>query len=161
MLRFAEESGLSPAALRRLHLDYVHLLIRATEADGIITEQEQSTISSVSELLGIRADIPQASAPCDSRPQDGHSPLAITLHPGDRVTVTGPVEKTQQYWEEFFAAQEVQVAGIARSTKVVIAGDPDSQSGKAEKARSYGIPIIGETSVDSVLCFAEPSTTLF
>lgn len=44
-------------------------------------------------------------------------------------------------------------AGIAKSTKVVIAGNPDSQSGKEKKARQYGVPITDEDAVNEVISF--------
>jgi len=34
--------------------------------------------------------------------------------------------------------------GVNKNTRLVVAADPDSQSGKAAKARSYGIPVITE-----------------
>lgn len=157
LLRFAEEHQLSSSALRELHADYVQLLIQAAEADGIVTNHERNLIDSISHLLGVHTEsLRSTPAPVKMRapssPRDLGS-YAITLRPGDRVTVTGPVERTQLFWESFFAARGVQVAGIAKSTKVLIAGDPDSQSGKAKKARQYGIPIIGENAVDEVISF--------
>jgi DNA polymerase III subunit epsilon len=34
------------------------------------------------------------------------------------------------------------MGGVTKSTKVVVAADPESLSGKAGKARSYGIPVV-------------------
>ncbi|WP_292708318.1 BRCT domain-containing protein [Microbacterium sp. 67-17] len=45
------------------------------------------------------------------------------------------------------AARAVAVApkpGVTKKVRLVVAADPDSLSGKARKARDYGIPIVGE-----------------
>ncbi|AZN30751.1 3'-5' exonuclease [Flaviflexus salsibiostraticola] len=163
LLQFARTHDLSAGALRSLHADYVHLLIHAAEADGIVTSHESAVITSVSDLLGVDLGDCQRSAPITMSAPHVRSALpSITLRPGDRVCVTGPVAQTQAYWEDYFTARGIQVAGIAKSTKVLIAGDPDSLSGKARKARQYGIPIIGEMAVDSAIDCEEPVTaTLF
>lgn len=33
---------------------------------------------------------------------------------------------------------------MTKKVKVLVAADPDSLSGKARKARDYGIPVVGE-----------------
>lgn len=38
-----------------------------------------------------------------------------------------------------------------RGMKLLVAADPDSLSGKAKKARSYGIPVVGETYLQKLL----------
>ena len=35
-------------------------------------------------------------------------------------------------------------ANVTKKTALVIAADPYTQSGKAKKARAYGIPVVGE-----------------
>jgi DNA polymerase-3 subunit epsilon len=36
------------------------------------------------------------------------------------------------------------VGGLTKRTRLLVAADPDSQSGKAAKARSYGVPAVTE-----------------
>lgn len=50
---------------------------------------------------------------------------------------------------------EITVAGLAKKTKVLIAGDINSMSGKAKKARDYGIPVISEAAADELIRFTE------
>ena len=38
------------------------------------------------------------------------------------------------------------MSSVSRKTKVVVAADPDSISGKARKARECGVPVIGHES---------------
>ena len=47
--------------------------------------------------------------------------------------------------------------GVSKATKVVVAADPDSQSGKAAKARSYSIPVVAEAAFDRMLSELEHS----
>ena len=35
-------------------------------------------------------------------------------------------------------------SGVTKKVKLVVAADPDSLSGKARKARDYGIPVVSE-----------------
>lgn len=95
---------------------------------------------------------PSSSAPQFSSALFGSQ---IVLQPGDRVTVTGPKKYSHDYWNGYFGGHGVNVAGIAKATKVLIAGNPDSMSGKAKKAREYGIPVIGEDAVAHVISFAD------
>lgn len=40
---------------------------------------------------------------------------------------------------------------VTKKTKLLVAADPDSMSGKAEKARRYGIPIVHPTAYQHML----------
>ena len=40
---------------------------------------------------------------------------------------------------------------VTRKVKLVAAADPDSLSGKARKARDYGIPIVDEAGLAAIL----------
>ena len=45
----------------------------------------------------------------------------------------------------------LKCGGITKKTKLVVAADPDSQSGKAAKARSYGVPVVTEAAFARLL----------
>jgi DNA polymerase III subunit epsilon len=49
--------------------------------------------------------------------------------------------------EYMLRSRGIECAGLTRRTKVLVAADPDSLSGKAKKARDYGIPIITEAAL--------------
>jgi DNA polymerase-3 subunit epsilon len=40
---------------------------------------------------------------------------------------------------------------VTKKVKLVVAADPDSLSGKARKARDYGIPVVGEDALGRLL----------
>lgn len=70
---------------------------------------------------------------------------AVTLVPGCRVVLTGNMARPRDEWEALIMAAGLSVGGMTKKTAVLIAADPASQSGKALKARDYGIPIVTET----------------
>ncbi|MEK8226445.1 hypothetical protein NKG05_10785 [Oerskovia sp. M15] len=59
--------------------------------------------------------------------------------------LTGAMTRAREEWE-----RDARAAGLSpwpnvtQRTRVVIAADPDSLSGKARTARRYGIPVVGE-----------------
>ena len=180
LVGFAKDNGLDSEGLRELHEAYITLLLEKAWEDGVITEEERGVLSSVARALGIpEADLdaaldvnPGATAHRGSHSrseEDGESSAnggkadaaqvgnlgGITLNPGDRVTVTGAKKYSNADWGEYLAAHGVELGGLAKKTKVLIAADPDSQSGKAKKARDYGIPVIAEDVARDVIRFAE------
>lgn len=174
LLAFAREKGLGEESLRELHEAYITLLIEKAWADGVITPEERSILVSASRALGIPAveiDAALASegAPREqarhSKPSDGDADPSdercsgglggVVVNSGDRVTITGAKTYSNAQWAEYFAAHGVEIGGLAKKTKVLIAGNPDSQSGKAKKAKQYGIPIIAEDVAREVIRFAD------
>jgi DNA polymerase-3 subunit epsilon len=50
----------------------------------------------------------------------------------------------------------IQVGGLTKRTRLLVAADPDSLSGKAAKARAYGVPIVTEETLARLLDQAGP-----
>jgi DNA polymerase-3 subunit epsilon len=71
---------------------------------------------------------------------------------GDEIVLTGAMTRPREDWE-----REARDAGLApwpnvtKRTRVVIAADPDSLSGKARTARRYGIPVVSERVFEELL----------
>ncbi|MEV7962024.1 exonuclease domain-containing protein [Oerskovia paurometabola] len=71
---------------------------------------------------------------------------------GDEIVLTGAMTRSREDWE-----REARGAGLApwpnvtKRTRVVIAADPDSLSGKARTARRYGIPVVSERVFEELL----------
>ncbi|WP_336707965.1 exonuclease domain-containing protein [Oerskovia sp. USHLN155] len=71
---------------------------------------------------------------------------------GDEIVLTGAMTRPREDWE-----REARGAGLApwpnvtKRTRVVIAADPDSLSGKARTARRYGIPVVSERVFEELL----------
>lgn len=69
----------------------------------------------------------------------------ICLAPGDRIVFTGAMKRQRADWEKDTVDRGlVPGQNVTRKTKLIVAADPNSASGKAAKARAYGIPIITE-----------------
>ena len=61
-------------------------------------------------------------------------------------------ENTKAEWEAQANAVGVEVAaGVSKKVKLLVAGDPDSLSGKARRATELNIPIVHEAAFASML----------
>jgi DNA polymerase-3 subunit epsilon len=74
------------------------------------------------------------------------------LNPGDVVVFTGSMEPPRELWEVGAVTHGLGVGdNVTRRTRLLVAADPDSMSGKAKKARQYGIPIVHPTAYQAML----------
>ena len=151
LVTLAESRGISRETCERLHLEYFDQLVDAAWADGVLTEGEQATLSSVGEALGLDAAVVAAA----SVPREVVAIPAVavfSLIAGDLVVLTGEMSRPREDWSlELEARGLVPWAAVTKKVKLVAAADPDSLSGKARKARDYGIPIVGEAGLVELL----------
>ena len=75
----------------------------------------------------------------------------IALALGDRVAFTGDMHRDRAEWESIARKHGLEAGGVTRKTRVVVAADPNSLSGKAAKARAYGVPVITEAAFQGLL----------
>lgn len=67
------------------------------------------------------------------------------LHRGDRVVLTGSMNRSRDEWIYTLESLGLVVwPTVTMQVRLVVAADADSESGKARKARDYGIPIVDE-----------------
>jgi DNA polymerase-3 subunit epsilon len=131
-------------------------------ADGVVTCQERADLDKVASYLGLRstdvdAALSDAVQVITSRPAAIMlSAIGIELRPGDRVVFTGEMKRARSDWEEACRMVGLEVGTVTKSTRVVVASDPNSMSGKAAKARQYGIPIITEAAFERLLLAQAP-----
>ncbi len=149
----ATELGLTRDAVNEIHRDYFVELERRAWADGLLTEDERATLRTVGVLLELD-DAAVAAAVDDVAPAAGESqPTSrFELSPGDLVVLTGEMLRERSAWEADL--REIGVVphpSVTKKVKLVVAADPDSLSGKAKKARDYGIPIVGERWLEELL----------
>jgi DNA polymerase-3 subunit epsilon len=76
---------------------------------------------------------------------------SFRLEHGDQVAFTGSLSVPRDQLESLVEQTGLKCSGVTKSTKVLVAADPDSLSGKAAKARSYGIPVITEAAFARLL----------
>ncbi|MHA7134263.1 exonuclease domain-containing protein [Oerskovia turbata] len=121
-----------------------HLDAGASSAVGPVAAGEASVRSG-----GVGAN--EASLPSGAVATVADRPR-FTLARGDEIVLTGSMTRPREDWE-----REARDAGLApwphvtKRTRVVIAADPDSLSGKARTARRYGIPVVSERVFDELL----------
>lgn len=150
----ARDSGLTRPQVLAIHADYLAAMAQVALADSVVTSDERADLAQAAACLGLSPhDVDDALA-CASQtaaPVIDLSVAGITLSPGDRVVFTGEMSIERSQWEARARAVGLVPGGIAKATKVVVAGDPDSLSGKAAKARAYGIPIITEQAFEKLI----------
>lgn len=142
----AQAAGLTPATVERLHLDYLRSVAQEAWADHVVTDEEHADLLSVAEALRLSdGDVDDALKWAEEHTTPQAPAVAgFTLEAGDRIVFTGELSLDRDQWVSRIVQAGLTTGGVSKSTKVVVTADPDSMSGKAVKARRYGIPIIHE-----------------
>ena len=135
----AADYGIAPDTRDQLHRDYVQALVSAAQRDSIITDAERTIISAVTVALGVDPSvIPDATASTPVSSLDGQR-ICFT----GQALVDGRV-LDRAHLEALAARHGIQpVSSVSKKgCDVLVAADPSSASGKAQKARGFGVPII-------------------
>ncbi len=140
----ATDLGLDPARIARAHRDFIGDLIDAALEDLIVTEHEYEQLCRAAALLDVDVDLV-------AQRTDKHRSVGsdLVLTPGLQVCFTGVA--IDQHGSEL-PRSELEVIARARglvptqnvtskACDLLVASDPASRSGKAGKARKFGIPI--------------------
>jgi DNA polymerase III subunit epsilon len=146
LLKLADELGISQERCRTLHLYYLEQLIQAAWADGLVTSQERDDLYLAADLLAIdRGIVDQGFASRPEKSSEPISPQQQETRPGAVIVLTGTMSRERAELAGFLTEMRYVVAdGVTKKTDIVVAADPDSLSGKAAKARKYGIPVVKE-----------------
>jgi DNA polymerase-3 subunit epsilon len=133
--------GIEREMLEGIHRDYLASMAAVALADGFVTSVERADLETVASLLGLsHAAVDAALASVE--PSAARDEFRIGA--GDWICLTGSMQRPRSEWESLAVERGIQVGGLTRKTRVLVAADPDSQSGKAAKAREYGVPIVTE-----------------
>lgn len=152
----AEELGLARSTCELLHRDYFQQLTAVAWQDGVLTTAEMADLVDVGNLLEIPSELIASSfaAPpsvTDRQKLASASPEFV-LEVGDLVVLTGEMSRQRSEWEQELSRRGiVPWPAVTKKVKLVVAADPDSLSGKARKARDYGIPIVDERALNRLL----------
>jgi DNA polymerase-3 subunit epsilon len=153
LVRLAGDLGLGPGVCATLHREYFAALTALAWSDGILTAAELADVVSVGTLLGqptgtIVAALDETRHQLTPALPAAEVGAAFTLVPGDVVVLTGEMRRTRSAWErELREKALVPWSGVTRRVKLLVAADVQSRSGKARKARDYGIPIVDENTL--------------
>ena len=137
--KWAEVLGLSKAEQGEVHQQYVQLVIKAAERDGVISDNEKSLILKISQSLGVQV-VEQFEIQEISK---------VDFFPGARVCFTGEYRNPSGILVDRSVLEELArnrgLAPVGNVTKkycdMVIAAEASSMSGKAKKARELGFPV--------------------
>jgi len=147
---WAEDLGVSEKDVKKLHLGYLESFIQAALRDGVITVQEREMIEKVGAALHLPVIIPDTAQPIKANSDN--------LSVGKKVCFTGSAigfngEQISREDLEALAAKVGlhPVSGVTKKgCDVLVAADESSMSGKAKKAKDWGIPVI---SVEKFITF--------
>lgn len=140
--QWAEELGISEQRLRELHLGYLDAFVQSALRDGSISETEKEVLTKISIALAVELVIPETP-----HTLSGEEPA---LKPGNKICFTGtaisPSGKQINRSDLEAMAARVGLSPVPSVTKkgcdILVAADEASMSGKAQKARDWGILVI-------------------
>ena len=158
LVETATKWGLGGDQISLVHRDYVNQLAVAAVADEVVTDAERRDLSLVTRLLGqeqraLDQLLNEAAAKSSERystPATAQPDKASLI--GKRVCFTGELQCqhdgqliSRETAEALAARAGLVVAdSVTRKLDLLVLADPLTQSGKAAKARRYGIRIMHE-----------------
>ena len=138
----ADELGLTAAAAEATHRHYVERLAQAALRDGVVTDDERADLQRVCDLLALDRAILDELLAAEPSLDSPAAPAGLMFEVGDRVTFTGETTPSRSVLEGIARAAGLDVGGVTKKSRALVAADPNSESGKARKARDYGVPVI-------------------
>jgi DNA polymerase-3 subunit epsilon len=139
---WAGDLGISSTEIRTLHQGYLDSFIQAALRDGVITLQEREMIEIVSRALNLPVEIPSTPQLIQANED--------SLSVGKRICFTGAAfgfsGNSIQRSELEALASKVGLHPVKDVTKkgcdILVAADESTMSGKAKRAKDFGIPVI-------------------
>ena len=161
----AERLGISRTTCVELHTAYFDHVARLAWSDSVLTGDEQADLAQVARLLAIpderlRVALSQPTTGSVSTPGGDETAGLVTfrLSSGDLIVLTGEMARPRTEWSaELVQHGYVPWEAVTKKVKLLAAADPDSLSGKARKAREYGITIVGEDGLAKLIAQADVS----
>jgi DNA polymerase III subunit epsilon len=147
--------GLNADRVRKLHGDYVGTLVALARRDGVVTDRERADLCLVAEALGIAGISDLLDRPFDR----GAGSTAEAGVAGKSVCFTGALTchhegelVTRELAQELAEGAGMVVAPrVTKKLDMLVVADPDSLSGKARKAREYGVRVVAESAFWSMI----------
>ncbi len=152
LAEIAENCHLSEEATIEVHVNYLRGLIRSAMADGKVTSAERDDLEVVASLVGLEATTVDDLLQTPEPPSSESSRADQSEFVGKHVCFTGvllstingiPIsrEKAVQLASENGL---IAVDSVTKKTDILILADSSSMSGKALKARQYGIRLMAD-----------------
>jgi DNA polymerase-3 subunit epsilon len=167
LVELAVALGLDQAQVLSAHRTYLDALITVAQRDGVVTEEERADIGLVARLLGFGDEwvdaaitaqtLVPAQRPATTSTVRSRELGTFELRVGDLVVFTGEMQASREEWQSRALAAGLAVNNnVTKRTRLVVAADPDSMSGKARKARDYGLPVVTESAFIRLLAAMDP-----
>jgi DNA polymerase-3 subunit epsilon len=139
---WAEDLGVSASEVKKLHEGYLASFVQAALRDGVLTLQEREMIELVAGALDLPVEIPDTPQLIQANED--------SLRVGKRVCFTGEAfgfsGNTINRSDLEALAAKVGLNPVKDVTKkgcdILVAADEATMSGKAKKAKEWGIPVI-------------------
>lgn len=156
LVELAADLRLSRPAMEVLHRSYLLDLTRAALADGVVTDDEHADLVAVARLVRLPADEVDRALEyaASSRSTDiSLSPAQrFCLRQGHMVVFTGKMHHERDEWKLRSERAGLRTgSSVSAETALLVAGDVDTMSGKAKRARELGVPIIDEATFDEMI----------
>ncbi len=148
----AADLGLSPASVDRANRSWLNELVSVATADGVVDDDEFDQLLRAAHVLGL-----PASYVADRTQSERADHTPFVLAPGIGVTFTGVIDEDSVARHARGLGLKHEPSITKSRTALLVADDPATDSGKARKAREYGIPIV---SLDSFLATVSPGATV-
>jgi DNA polymerase-3 subunit epsilon len=148
--------GLSFDRVKAIHLNYLSQLVKAAWVDRRITEVERREIQLAAQLLGFGRlsddQLHNLLSSCESTALSDASATLVEEWTGKAVCFTGECSCsmrgqliTREMAEQLAVNKGLRVLpSVTKKLDLLVVADPNTQSGKAKKARQYGIRIVHE-----------------
>ena len=151
LIETAADLGLDRNRLDAIHREYLLSMAAVALEDGVFTRAELKDLETVARLLGLGID--EVATSLDAAKATRVRPVApsFRLAPGDQICLTGQMSQPRETIEALLIERELALGGLTKKTRLLVAADPDSLSGKAAKARAYGVPIVTEAALLGLL----------
>ena len=153
LVALAESVGISRSTCEALHSEYFDQLTVVAWSDGVLTTDEMLDLIAVGTALSIDAAVISAAMHMREATHVTERDIpAFLLAAGDLLVLTGDMARSRDDWHaELTSRGFVPWSAVTKKVRLLAAADPDSMSGKARKARDYGIPIVGEDGLTALL----------
>jgi len=161
LLELATQWGIPGNQIQKANRDYLLRLAVAALADGVVTDAERRDLSQVASLLGIDSrDLGEILETAAQKLAEGQNrqPIAVDVLNaedlvGKLVCFTGECQCrlkgeaiTREMAAELATGHGIILAeSVTKKLDLLVVADPFTQSGKARKARQYGIRIMHES----------------
>jgi DNA polymerase-3 subunit epsilon len=156
----ASKWGIHGERIRKIHDSYIRHLVATALADGVVTDSERRDLELVAQLLGVGrewlGDVLASSvkklADISRTTETAHLQPPTQSVTGQRVCFTGEMQCrilgapiTREMATELVTREGITVVeSVTKTLDILVVADPHTASGKAKKARQYGIRILHE-----------------